>query len=970
MKRLLLAIFGVFSIACAQAQLLTWTPPFPTENDASQNLAITLDATLGNGTAGLQGYTPTNDVHVHIGVITSLSTGPSDWKYVRFQWATTAAVSNAASTGTNRWTYTINGSLRTFFNITNANESIRYIAILFRNGAGTRVHRNADGSDMYIPISAGDFNVRLTQPAMQPMFVPQPQSTNWGIGTNFTVTGVASASSTMKLYHNGAQIGTTASNATSVTANSTVNTLGSQTIVVEANNGTITKFDTIRIFAGPSSSPTAALPAGVQDGINFHQNDPTRVTLVLRAPNKNKVTVIGDFNNWTEDLPFLMNRTPDGRFFWVTLQNLTPGVQYGFQYRVDDTIRVADPYSTLVLDPWNDGFITPATYPNLKPYPTGFTTGPVGVFQTNAPQYTWAVPNFQRPDKRNLIIYEMLMRDFTDAKTWNTVIDTLNYFSNLGVNAIKLMPINEFEGNISWGYNPNFYFSADKAYGPANTFKRFVDSCHARGIAVIMDIALNHSFSTAPMVQLYWDRVNFRPTAQNPWYNPFARHAFNVGYDMNHESLDTRYFTSRVLDYWMNEFKVDGFRFDLSKGFTQNNTCDNTGNNCNVGTWSAYDASRVAIWKRYYDTMMVKSPGSYAILEHFADNGEETELANYGMMFWGNMHSQYKQSVMGFANTNANLDWGLFTVRGWQQPHLITYAESHDEERQMYEMLNFGNNSQANYNVRNLNTALKRLELMGAFLFTIPGPKMIWQFGELGYEFSINHCPNGTVNSNCRTDPKPIRWDYNAVAERRNVYNVWSKIIKLRYHPWFRNNFTSNRIGRQLNGNWRWLQVTTDTSNLTVIGNFDVVAQTGTVTFQNAGTWYDIITDQTFTATGQPQNITLQPGEYRVYVNRNVNNVGTTAIPTLPNTGNRLEAGVDPNPAQQQFVVDLFLPAAGQASFDLVSTSGQVLRNLRQGFLPRGRQQLTFERPGMAAGSYFIRISTRSGNRVLPLILQ
>ena len=56
------------------------------------------------------------------------------------------------------------------------------------------------------------------------------------------------------------------------------------------------------------------------------------------------------------------------------------------------------------------------------------------------------------------------------------------------------MPFNEFEGNDSWGYNPDFYFAPDKYYGPKNTLKEFIDSCHSKGIAVIMDIALNHSF--------------------------------------------------------------------------------------------------------------------------------------------------------------------------------------------------------------------------------------------------------------------------------------------------------------------------------------------------------------------------------------------------------------------------------------------------------------------------------------------
>ncbi|RYY98885.1 MAG: T9SS type A sorting domain-containing protein, partial [Chitinophagaceae bacterium] len=446
------------------------------------------------------------------------------------------------------------------------------------------------------------------------------------------------------------------------------------------------------------------------------------------------------------------------------------------------------------------------------------------------------------------------------------------------------------------------------------------------------------------------------------WFNPTARHPFNVGFDMNHESPDTKYFFSRVVQHWLQEYKLDGFRFDLSKGFTQVQSN-------NVGEWNQYDASRVTIWKGYYDTVQLKSSGSYVILEHLGDNPEEKELANYGMMLWGKMSDQYYQAAMGFANSNADLSAGLFTNRGWNAPHLITYAESHDEERVMYKLRRFGNSS-GSYDTRNLNTALKRMELVGAFLFTIPGPKMLWQFGELGYDYARDSCSNGSFSDQCNVDMKPIRWNYNSVPERRNVYEVWSKLIKLRQHPWYKANFTSNRIGGQLNGNFRWLQTTTDSSNITVVGNFDVVAQSGTVTFQNAGTWYDLISNTTFTATGTPQNINLLPGEYHVYVNRNVNNVGVTPVSNLVTNGSRLDAGVYPNPARQQFVVDLYLPAAASTSFDLVNGAGQVVRSLRQSFLPRGRQLITLERAGVPAGTYYLRIAAKSGTRVLPLILQ
>lgn len=843
------------------SQLLSWSPNFIQESTTP--VTITMDASKGN--QGLFGYTPTSDVYVHIAVITNLSATSSDWKYTKFTWATSNVSAQCTSLGNNKWSFTITGGLRTFFGMVNPSETIQKIAILFRNGAATKVQRNLSGSDMYIPVYTTALAARFSVPLMQPTFTPIPELITKVVGNTIPMTGVSNSAATLKLYLNGT-VAQTAPAATTISASPVISTTGNQVIVMEANNGVITKSDTIRFFV-PAAVTIEALPGGLRDGINYEANT-TAATLVLYAPGKTRVGVIGDLpgSNWLEQSGYQMKKTPDGNRWWIRLTGLTPATEYSFQYLVDGVLAVADPYAEKVQDPYNDQYITAATYPGLKPYPVNLTSGMVSILQTAAPVYNWRNNSFARPDKRNLIIYELLLRDFVTKHDWNTLRDSLNYLKSLGINAIELMPANEFEGNNSWGYNPDFYFAPDKYYGPAITMKRFIDSCHSRGIAVIMDIALNHSFGLSPMVQLYWDAANNRPAANNPWFNPVQKHAFNVGYDMNHESLATRAFVSRVVEHWLVNYKVDGFRFDLSKGFTQKQTCDASGNTCDVGGWGSYDSTRVAIWKKYYDTLQLKAPGSYVILEHFAENSEEIDLSNYGMMLWGNMNNNYNQASMGF-NTDWNFDYGLFVARGWANPHLITYMESHDEERLMYKNLQFGNSS-GGYNVKTLATALKRMELTGAFLFTQPGPKMIWQFGELGYEYSINFCQNGTINTNCRTDAKPIRWDYLQNADRNKLYRVWAALIRLRSNPLYSNLFTTNNITRDFNGAFKWMKITQGSTHLMVIGNFDVVAQSGSVTFPTAGTWYDFLNGTTIATTGSSQSFNLQPGEYRVFLNQ------------------------------------------------------------------------------------------------------
>ncbi|MEX1203142.1 MAG: alpha-amylase family glycosyl hydrolase [Ferruginibacter sp.] len=872
MQKILLSLLCLLCCVTTYSQLLSWSPLFSTEN--TNTFEITVDATKGN--KGLDFYTPTNDVYVHTGVITNLSTSPTDWRYVKFNqnFNQPNALLNATYVGSfpsQKWRFTITGGLRNYYGITDAAETIQKISILFRNGVGNKVQRNIDGSDMYIPVYNNDLNVRFTSPFLQPTFNTIPEPITKTVGETILVTAEANSSpfsTIMRLYFNGNLIQTVNGDIT-ISATPTIAAAGLQTFIVEATDGINTKSDSLKFFVA-GATQIESLPVGVRDGINYSA-DNTSATLVMYAPFKTRATVIGDLpnSNWEEQTQYQMKKTPDDNYFWLTITGLTPGTEYAFQYLVDGNLRIGEAYTEKVLDPWNDQFITPSTYPNLKPYPVGKTSGIVSVLQTAAPTYTWQTTNYTRPDKRNLIIYELLLRDYLAAPNWKTLTDTLNYIKKLGINTIQLLPFNEFEGNISWGYNPSYYFAPDKYYGPKNELKAFIDSCHKRGIAVVLDIALNHSFGQSPMVQLYFDNINNRPTSENPWFNPFQKHGFNVGYDMNHESLATRYFTSRVVTHWLQEYKLDGFRFDLSKGFTQTQTCDGNGNNCNINNWGNYDASRIAIWKRYYDTLQLKSPGSFTILEHFAQNDEEVELANYGMMLWGNMHYNFSEAAQGWIN-NSNFNGALHISRGWLQPHLISYLESHDEERLMVNIRNTGR-QEPGYDTRNFETALDRAALSAAFLLTMPGPKMIWQFGELGYDYSINYCQNGSNNSACRTDPKPITWDYLQVNGRKDLYNVYKAVLQLRNDPLYAEAFTTGSINRDFSGAFKWMTLNSGASKLVIIGNFDVTSTGGNVTFPTAGIWYEYLNaPATFNANGGSQFFFLNPGEFKIFTSSNV----------------------------------------------------------------------------------------------------
>jgi hypothetical protein len=175
------------------------------------------------------------------------------------------------------------------------------------------------------------------------------------------------------------------------------------------------------------------------------------------------------------------------------------------------------------------------------------------------------------------------------------------------------------------------------------------------------------------------------------------------------------------------------------------------------------------------------------------------------------------------------------------------------------------------YDTRNFETALDRAALSAAFLLTMPGPKMIWQFGELGYDYSINYCQNGTNNTNCRTDPKPITWDYLQVNGRRDLYNVYKAVLQLRNDPLYAETFTTGFISRNFSGAFKWMTLNSGSGKLVIIGNFDVFGQSGNVTFPSAGTWYEYLNaPATFNATGFSQNFFLNPGEFKIFTSTNV----------------------------------------------------------------------------------------------------
>ena len=699
----------------------------------------------------------------------------------------------------------------------------------------------------------------------------------------------------------------------------------------------------------PDAIVEKPLPEGVEHGINCSADG--SVTFVLYDKDKDGKAheycyIVGDWNGWERVPEGAMFRDNSAGCWWITLDGFDADTEYRFQYRLGtasgSALYVSDPYTEIVYDQWNDQYID-----GVPAFPEG-AKQLVSAFQINRPEYSWKNGDFIVEDKNDLVIYEMLFRDFTKTQDIEGAMAELDYIEGLGVNAVQLMPIQEFDGNLSWGYNPNHWFALDKFYGTREEYKAFIDECHGRGLAVIVDVVYNHATGSHPWAKMWW---NGSATAENnPFFNVTPTHPYNVYHDMNHENAMVKDHVKRSLEYLLTEYNVDGFRFDLTKGFTQKDT---GGDNGDVAAWGRLDQSRVDILKGYADHIWSVDDGAVVIFEHLADDNEEKVLADYGIQLWRNVNHEYRTAVGGgsgnFSRMYSTAPFGGF----------VGYMESHDEERLCYgagadasavtwgviglgndwnndkiltadgrflsvknvtvtaddrfkirkagewnDSFNYGASSDnykltlgQGYKMTNGNSskdmyvpaagtydiyfsvetetvwlmesgkrpadpqvesgekedpvvvAMRRAGASAAFFLTVPGPKMIWQFGEIGYDYTIEH--------NGRTGEKPVvTAEYMADPARKALYDTYATLLKFRRdNPRF--------FDKDAKFEWtpsatvKTITCSVDGKTFHVVGNFGKTVEEYEIP---SGSWKDYFAD----GASVSGTLTLKQGEFKL----------------------------------------------------------------------------------------------------------
>ncbi len=906
-------LFFFVAVCPAFAQFST-TPTIP---EANQPVTIYFNK------AGTPALASATTLYAHTGVTVNGNT----WQNVKGTWANNTTQPQLTLVSGTTYSLTITPDLYTYYGVSTSS-SITQICIVVRNAAG-----NAQSADTFINVGA--FQATLTSPAAD-------STTILNSGESFTVSASnTNGNANYNLLANGSSIAASTGSSFNYTDS---NITANRSYELQVTQGTTVYTRRFAVVINPNTV-SQALPAGKEDGINYDPNDATKATLVLTAPGKDFVYVAGSFNNWAPGNNYAMRKDPTSGKFWLELTGLTAGQNEYYQYWVVDMtpftnspalVKTADPYSTLVVNAYDDPYIPAASYPNMPVFPVGQSRD-VTVLKTGQVAYNWQVTNFTKPKKEDLVVYELLVRDFDATRSFQSIIDRIDYFKNLKINAIELMPVMEFEGNESWGYNTSFHMALDKFYGSADKLKELIDLCHQNGIAVILDVALNHAFGRNPMVRMWmkdpdgdgWGDAS----AENPYFNEFAKHSYSVGNDFNHSSDYTKYYVKRVIKQWIQEFHIDGFRWDLTKGFTQN--CSAGDDTCT----NAYQADRVAILKDYTDYSWSLDPTHYTIFEHLGIDSEEQQWANYrinetpskGVMMWGEYTAPYSQLAEGYS-TNADISRMNYTAHGFTEKRLLGYPESHDKERMMYSAKTYGNASGANPPLNNLTNSLKRMSSIGAISILIPGPKMIWHFAELGYDDSIFTCNNATVNTDfdtvtgdCKLDTKPQnQWTGNWLtdAQRSVVYSNYAKFISLKINePVFEGTCTispdSNNIKQRIyitNLN----VPTTQLRNVVILANFSVADLAVNPSFPFTGTWYNLMDNTSMNVTNTTATITIPSGGFRIYGDK---------MSTLGNEDFQQDttaAVLYPNPASAYFNI-----STSTTAVSIYSITGQLVKEFK-----------------------------------------
>lgn len=777
--KILFSLLSLLTYCFGAAQIVT-TVPSPVQTD-SRNIVITFHADRGN--KGLAGLGPSDDVYAHTGVITNQSKSDNDWQYVP-AWLDNSSRYKLRYSGPDTWVLDI-PDIRSYYGITADSVVVRKMMFVFRNANGSKEGKTASGGDIAVEVVAPGLHVDISSSAGP-----------FGIldaGENMAKLSVAATTiADISVSVNGSIVGSK-SNANRFELDYSFETGKRNIVIAEAKNNSVAR-DTTYICALPETTVTP-YPAGqYKDGLVETADS---YIFGIAAPGKKSVLLVGSWNDYQISPSSLMAKAPDTvtlpadtsamknaymlsqPYFWYSIPKSVAGEDFTYFFIVDGQRAVGDPYAGLILDPDNDRYISSAVFPGLPQYPElPFSIRVPLAWHTLSHSRIKPDNTFNGPkSKKAMVIYEMPLRDFTSVNgasasgTLAGAMEKLDYISSLGVDAIELMPVMEFGDNNSWGYNPNFYFAPDKAYGTPDDYRQFITAAHAKGLAVILDVVFNQADSSHP----WW---NMYSPAENPFFNASSPHAYNVLNDWNQGNPLVEKQWTDALCHWLTEYGADGFRFDLVKGLGDNNSYSNsyqsltnTFGTPSISATDRFNQSRIDRMARLHQAISQVKPDVIFINEDLATAEEENRLAADNDLNWANINNASCQFAMGY-QSDSNMDRFYAPLDGGRiNGSTVSYAESHDEERMAYKQQQWGVPAVKG----NVSMSMRRLGSVAAMMLMSPGAHMIWQFQELGDAQSVKNA-DGSNN----TAPRRDCWGLLNDPAHSALHETYASLLEIR----------------------------------------------------------------------------------------------------------------------------------------------------------------------------------------------
>lgn len=602
--------------------------------------------------------------------------------------------------------------------------------------------------------------------------------------------------------------------------------------------------DTVSFIVQVGGPPVVPMPVYARHAVTLpspQSNDSTTFRIRTGGTNYMLVRIAPVGQPVASMNPLFMRKNPGTDDWWINVR--LPAGTYEYQYQNDN--------GAMFHDPWGRYNGT---------YGSRFTIGPEGL---SADDYVWGSTGYIRPSPRKLIIYELNVGEFAGGyfglpggqAGFSHLISLLPYFDSLGINAIELMPINDFglvgRSGHGWGYDLNTHFALEPGYGSPRDFKRLVDSAHARGIAIIVDVVYNHLNDTGPLWQMQPDVVAspYFKANNDLRYNEDPLFFFR---DMDHWTDEMQEYVYESLKMWLDVYRVDGFRYDLTQGIGWNINEPTRG----ILGW----ANRI---DQEYNGMV------YQIAEHLP---ESPALLFYSGITSG-WHDSFRDEIFDearFRNTTLQefddliLDLGAYP--GNDTPALpnryadrtgpVNASVNHDEQSLIYEMTTFQGVS--------LSEAIQRDKLYATFIFTSLGIPMLWQ----GMEFSA---PRGWMNDGQKLSYRPVEWNLYPTMRGQSHYAYYKALIQQRKHNPALNNGSLRRLFRynaEKTLVWGYEDAASG-AKVMAVANLSGTQRTVTnVPWLAAGAWYDIWTQDVFNASSTTvDSLTIAAYSARVYSN-------------------------------------------------------------------------------------------------------